>query len=203
MGIDIAVPADEEALYRPPADPVLVRVPGFEFAMVDGAGDPNTSPDYALAVQALYTLSYAVVMPLKRRGRPELKVRPLEGLWWADDPAAFLDGDRTAWQWCMMIRQPPDVPRELSDAALGKVLGKVGPDVARRVRVERFEEGLCAQLLHVGPYADEGPNIARLHTFIAEQGLRLTGRHHEIYLSDPRRAKPEKLRTVIRQPCAG
>ncbi|HYJ75341.1 MAG TPA: GyrI-like domain-containing protein [Kineosporiaceae bacterium] len=193
---------DERTLYRPPTDPVLVLVPAFEFALIDGQGDPNTSEDYRLAVQALYAVSYPVVMTLKRRGRPDLKVRPLEGLWWADDLSVFDPGreDRGSWRWTMMIRQPDDVPRELYDTALAKAAAKVGPDVAGRVRVEPFDEGLCAQLLHRGPYAQEGPNIQRLHAFATADGRSLRGRHHEIYLSDPRRAAPERMRTILRQP---
>ena len=192
----------DETLYRPPTDPVLVEVPAFDFLMIDGRGDPNTSQEYAAAIQALYSASYPVVMTLKRAGRPELKVRPLEGLWWADDVGAFdpATADRTAWRWTMMIRQPDGVPEALYADAMARAAKKVGRDAAGRLRVERFEEGRCAQVMHLGPYADEGPNIVRLHQFVAAQGLALRGRHHEIYLSDPRRCAPAKLRTVIRHP---
>lgn len=196
-----ALPPDE-TLYRPPTDPIVVDVPAFDFRMIDGRGDPNTSPEYAVAIQALYSTSYPVVMALKRAGAPGLKVRPLEGLWWADDVRAFdpATEDRAAWRWTMMIRQPDDVPEELYATATANAAKKVGGDTAGRLRVERFEEGRCAQLMHVGPYAEEGPNIERLHQFVAAQGLALRGHHHEIYLSDPRRCAPAKLRTVIRHP---
>jgi hypothetical protein len=194
--------ADDKALYRPPTDPVLVDVPAFEFVMVDGIGDPETAPGYQAAVAALYAISYPVVITLKRQGRPGLKVSPLEGLWWADDVRAFQASseDRSAWRWTMMIRQPDDVPGGLYDAALAKVAVKVGRGVADRLRIERFHEGLCAQLMHCGPYAAEAANIARLHDFVAAQGLRLRGHHHEIYLSDPRKSAPERMRTVLRHP---
>jgi len=193
---------DDETLYRPPVDPVLVEVPPFEFVMIDGSGDPRTSPGYQAAVGALYAVTYPVVITLKRAGRLDLKVRPLEGLWWADDLSLFqpTSEDRASWRWTMMIRQPDDVPGDVYDAAVAKMAGKLGRAVADRVRIERFEEGLCAQLMHRGAYAGEGPNIARLHDFAAAQGLRLRGHHHEIYLSDPRKTAPQKMRTVLRHP---
>lgn len=193
---------DDKTLYQPPGDPVLIKVPAFEFVMIDGSGDPNTAPDYQAAVAALYAVSYPVVITLKRAGRPELKVRPLEGLWWADDLTVFNPAGeaRASWRWTMMIRQPDEVPGDVYDAAVAKMAKRLGRAVADRVRVERFEEGLCAQLIHHGPYASEGPDIARLHDFAAAQGLRLRGRHHEIYLSDPRKCAPGKMRTVLRQP---
>jgi len=195
---------DEKALYQPRATPVLVEVPSFDFLMIDGMGDPAVSADYQAAVSALYSTSYPVVITLKRAGRTDLKVHPLEGLWWADDLAAFDPAveDRSAWRWTMMIRQPEAVPADVYAEAVGKAAGKVGDELAARLRVERFDEGLCVQLMHVGPYAQEGPNIVRLHDFAAAEGLRLRGRHHEIYLSDPRRTRPERMRTVLRQPVA-
>jgi len=194
-------PRSDDVLYRPPDDPVLVEVPGFDFAMVDGSGDPNTSPDYQQALAALYSFSYPVAITLKRAGRVGLKVGTLEGLWWADDMAAFdTAGDRTAWRWTMMIRQPDDIPAEVVAAARAKVVAKVGATAGQSLRLERFEEGRCAQVMHHGPYADERPTIERLHAFVADQGLRLRGRHHEIYLSDPRRTVPAAMRTILRQP---
>ena len=204
MNTVIPVCADDGTLYQPSADPVLVRVPPFAFVMIDGIGDPGTSAGYQAAIRAVYAVSYPVVLTLKRAGRTELKVRPLEGLWWADDLSAFnpASQDRASWRWTMMIRQPEDVPPDVYAAALAKMAAKTSQDVADRIRVERFDEGLCAQLMHHGPYAVEGPSIVRLHGFAAARGLRLRGRHHEIYLSDPRRSAPEKMRTVLRQPVA-
>jgi hypothetical protein len=189
---------DDKTLYRPPVDPVLVEIPSFEFAMIDG--DPNTSQAFEAAVGALYAVSYPVVITLKRAGRADLKVRPLEGLWWAEDLDVFqpTSEDRASWLWTLMIRQPEDVPADVYEAAFARMAKKLGPTVADQVRIERFDEGLCAQLMHRGPYADEGPNIVRLHDFVAAQGLRLRGHHHEIYLSDPRRSAPEKMKTVLR-----
>ena len=201
----ILAEVDEKALYRPPRDPVLVEVPSFDFIMVDGTGDPSTSAAFEAAVGALYSFSYSVVIPMKRSGRADLKVAPLEGLWWADDLGAFDPARqvRDAWRWTLMIRQPAEIPAEVLANAFAKMAKKVGADLAAGVRFERFDEGRCAQLMHHGPYADEGPNIVRLHEFIAAQGLTLRGHHHEIYLSDPRRSAPDKMRTILRQPVDG
>lgn len=196
------VQPDEKTFYRPPGNPVLVEIPSFEFVMIDGSGDPRTSADYESAVAALYAISYPVAITLKRAGRPDLKVRPLEGLWWADDFSVFQPAseDRASWRWTMMIRQPDGVPADLYDAAVATMARKLGRGMADQVRIERFDEGLCAQLMHRGPYAEETPSIARLHDFAAAQGLRLRGHHHEIYLTDPRKCAPRNMRTVLRQP---
>ena len=199
------MPTQLELLYKATLRPVLVDVPSFEFVMIDGTGDPNDSPEFEAAVSTLYSISYPVVMTLKKSGATGLKVGPLEGLWWADDMAVFGEesDDRSAWQWTMMIRQPSEVPPEIYEAAIDKAAKKLGSAAAERARIERFHEGQAAQVLHRGPYNEEGPSIARLHEFIADQGLVKSGKHHEIYLSDPRRCVPERLRTVLRQPvCA-
>ena len=189
-------------LYRPPAQqPVLVQVPQMAFLMIDGAGDPDTSPAYAQAVEALYAVSHAAKFAARRRPEPvDYKVPPLEGLWWSQDMAAFPEGHRDAWSWTMLIAQPPVVTATLVDQAVADAGRRRDLPVLGRLRFERFTEGLCAQIMHVGPYAAEGPTIEKLHAFIAERGYARRGRHHEIYLGDPRRTAPERLRTVIRQP---
>lgn len=182
----------------------IVDVPEMNFLMVDGAGDPNTSVEFKEAVEALYGVSYALKFMVKR-GETALDygVLPLEGLWWADDMAAFsIDNidKKDEWKWIVMIMQPEYVTPGLLDEALEQVRKKKNPPALSRLRFEGFREGISAQILHVGPYADEAPTIAGLHEFIKEQGYALRGMHHEIYLSDPRRAAPEKLKTIIRQP---
>jgi hypothetical protein len=191
---------DLTRLYRATSTPTLIDVPTMTFLMLDGRGDPNTSADYAAAVQALYTLSYGVKFAIKRTLGVQVKVAPLEGFWWAEDMSAFLRADKSAWQWTAAIRQPAELTPELLDDVAAEVARKKDVPAAASVRLEAFTEGLCAQILHVGPYSAEEPTITRLHAFIAEQGYALGGRHHEIYLGDPRRAAPEKLRTIIRQP---
>ena len=190
-------------LYRASAQPAFVDVPELPFLAVDGAGDPNTAPAYPEAVQALYSVAYTLRFALKRRpDGVDAPVLPLEGLWWAPDPSAFLTGERGAWRWTMLIRQPEQVGADDVAEAVREVRRKRDLAGLDRLRFERFAEGRAAQVLHVGPYSAEGPTIERLHAFVAEQGCRLSGKHHEIYLGDPRRAAPEKLRTIIRQPVA-
>jgi hypothetical protein len=190
-------------LYHATTTPELVQVPTLRFLAIDGHGDPNVSPAYAEAIQALYAVSYAAKFAVKRAGGEDFKVSPLEGLWTADDLDTFLTGDKASWDWTMLIRQPDSVTRELVGRFADEVAIRKGLASARRLRLERFTEGPAAQMLHVGPYSAEGPTIARLHAFLHEQGLAFDGhvqRHHEIYLGDPRRAAPDKLRTIIRQP---
>jgi hypothetical protein len=187
-------------LYAPGRDPVLVDVPEFSFLMVDGHGDPNTADEYREAVEALYTVAYTVKFAVKRAGGTDFGVLPLEGLWWAADPAAFVTGDKSSWDWTMMIMQPEPVTADIVERARADAAAKKALPAVARMRFEQFAEGRAAQLMYTGPYADEGPAIQRLHAFVAEQGYALAGKHHEIYLSDPRRTAPAKLRTVVRQP---
>lgn len=199
------VAADREAavarLYRAGAEPALVTVPELTFVMVDGRGDPNTSPAYAEALQALFRLSYGLRFALRRELGVETRVGPPEGLWSGADPAAWSAAPASAWEWTMMIRQHDAVTGDLFEAAREAALRK-GPAAVADARLERMREGECAQVLHVGPYAAEAPTIARLHAFIAGSGLVPRGRHHEICLGDPRRTAPERLRTLIRRPVA-
>ncbi len=125
---------------------------------------------------------------------------PLEGLWWAEDMALFGADGKEDWQWTMMIMQPDVVTQEFFDLMVSETMKKKPLPGLERLRLERFHEGLCVQIMHIGPYSAEGPNIQKLHHFIAENGYRLCGRHHEIYLGDPNRSAPEKLRTIVRQP---
>jgi hypothetical protein len=191
----------DTVLYQPAMDPVLIDVPPFEFVMLDGSGDPSGSEALAQAITGVYAFSYPVVIALNRGGA-HFDVRPLEALWWADDVAVFdpstLDRDR--WHWRVMIRQPADIPADVIEAAHKSMRNKAGSELAERARLETFAEGLCVQLMHIGPYSTEGPRIAAMHQFVAAQGLRLRGTHHEIYLSDPRRSRPERMRTILRHP---
>jgi hypothetical protein len=192
-------------LYAPSREPGLVDVPELQFAMIDGHGDPNVVSQYRDAVQALFAVAYAVRFALK--GAPnglDYGVMPLEGLWWVPDMAAFTIEDKSAWDWTAMIMQPEQVSAEVFHATRAAVAKKKPSlEALRRVRLERFSEGPAAQVLYRGAYADEGPTIRRLHAFIAEQGYKRAGKHHEIYLSDPGRTAPEKLKTIIRQPVVG
>lgn len=180
----------------------IIDVPSMRFLMIDGAGDPNVVPDYAEAVETLYAVAYAIKFASKTELERDYVVPPLEGLWWADDMNAFLTRDKSAWQWTMMLMVPEWIGPKMIHGVIAKVAGKRKPPPALdKLRVELLEEGRVVQVLHVGPYDDEGPVLEEMHKeFIPRNGLRMTGRHHEIYLSDPRRVAPDKLKTILRQP---
>jgi len=178
----------------------LVDVPEMQFLMVDGSGDPNTSEAYQDAIGVLYGVSYTLKFLSKETEDLDHVVMPLEGLWWAEDMADFPGEDKSAWKWTAMIMQPDHITSAQVDSSREQVWKKNDPPVLDLLRFEPLCEGLSVQIMHIGPYADEAPTIAKLHQFATDHGLSLRGKHHEIYLSDPRRTSPEKLRTVIRQP---
>ena len=178
----------------------VVDVPEMQFLMIDGSGDPNTSVAYREALEALYAMSYTLKFYSKITLGVDYVVMALEGLWWTGDMAEFSADDKDSWDWTSMIMQPDHITASHVETAIGEVRQKKDPPALDRVRFESFREGLSAQIMYIGPYADEAPTITRLHQFAADSGYQLRGKHHEIYLGDPRRTAPEKLRTVIRQP---
>jgi hypothetical protein len=190
-------------LYRPSAKEfVLVDVPPMQFLMVDGHGDPNTAPAYQNALEPLYAVAYKLKFLSKRQLEKDYVVPPLEGLWWAEDVDTFtIRRDKSAWDWTMMIMQPEWITREMFEEAVSQVAkGKELPALPK-LRLEAYDEGLAVQILHVGSYDDEAPTLQRMHQeFMPQNGLEPAGKHHEIYLSDPRKVAPEKLKTVLRQP---
>jgi hypothetical protein len=166
--------------------------------MIDGMGDPNTSSEYAQAVEALFSVSYAAKFMVKNDLQLcDYAVMPLEGLWWADDMSVFLIGDRAGWKWTMMVMQPNFVDDGLIKTTINETKRKKMLHAVDQLRLEEFCEGRCAQILHKGPFTEEGPTNARLHEFIGPQS-NLSGKHHEIYLSDVRRADPKNWKTIIR-----
>lgn len=176
-----------------------IDVPAMRFVKVDGNGDPNSDATYKRAVEWLFTVSYAMKFAAKAMPGVDYVVPPLEGLWWADDPHDFVARRKSRWHWTMMIMVPEFVDRSLYDAALVKARGKLG-EAPASLRLEVLHEGHCLQTLHVGSYDDEGPILAKLHDEIMPaMGLTFSGAHHEIYLSDPRRTPPAKLKTILRQ----
>ena len=195
---------DLKELYKPSArEAALVDVPPMSFLMIDGQGDPNTSQDYVAALEALYSVAYTLKFMIKKGpAAVDYGVMPLEGLWWSDDMNAFVAGRKDSWQWTSMIMQPEFVTRELFEEAVGQAAKKKTLPALSKIRLEEFAEGRAAQIMHIGPYSAEGPTIEKLHGFISEKGFERSGKHHEIYLGDPRRAAPDKLMTVIRQPIA-
>ncbi|RZJ80820.1 MAG: hypothetical protein EON88_31600 [Brevundimonas sp.] len=189
-----------KTLYAPGAVFQQVDVPPLTYVMVDGAGDPNTSPAYGRAVEALYGVSYGLKFAVKAALGRDYVVPPLEGLWTADDPAAFVRRDKAAWRWTMMILAPDFAPRDLFDQAVQKSRAKQG-DLPDSLRLETYVEGASLQILHTGPYDDEGPILQRMHDIeMPARGLTFNGPHHEIYLSDPRRTVAARLKTILRQP---
>lgn len=188
-------------LYQPSAKAVVqVDVPSSRFLMIDGTGDPNTSEEFCQAVEALFSVSYTAKFMIKKGQQAlDYAVMPLEGLWWADDMSAFISNDRKQWKWTMMVMQPSFVGDEVLASAIEQAGRKKALPALGKLRLETFTEGLCAQILHIGPFSEEGPAIEQLHDFIDARSGR-TGKHHEIYLSDTRRGDPKKWKTILRQP---
>ena len=189
-------------LYRPSAKKVeTVDVPKMNYLMVDGEGDPNTSQAFQDAVGVLYPLSYTLKFMIKRGEIGiDYGVLPLEGLWWAEDMSSFSVENKDGWKWTLMIMQPELITKEMVLEATKNVKAKKNPASLPLVRFEPFEEGKVAQIMHIGPFSEEGPTVEKVHSFIEENESQRIGKHHEIYLSDIRRAAPEKWKTIIRQP---
>ncbi|WP_433466261.1 GyrI-like domain-containing protein [Spirillospora sp. CA-128828] len=196
------VKRERKQCYAPRnTDWALVDVPAQQFIAIDGHGDPNTSADYSRAVEALYAVAYTIKFTSKNALGRDFVVAPLEGLWWSDDPEVFVTRAKDAWHWRMLISQPDWITEDLIDEAKQGALAKKGLPAIAEIRRESLHEGTSAQLLHVGPYDDEGPVLAKLHhEYLAANNLRMSGHHHEIYLGDHRRTEPAKLKTVLRQP---
>jgi hypothetical protein len=195
-------------LYSPSKKDIsLVTVPAFNFLMIDGEGNPNISPDFGAAMEALFSVSYTLKFMFKQgklgRNVPDYGVMPPEGLWWMDDMSEFTVENKSRWKWTIMLMQPDFATKDDIEKAKEAAAKKKPNAAIPKLRFEKYEEGLSAQIMFIGPFADEGPTIQRIHQFIKDRGLALGGKHHEIYLSDMRRTPPEKLKTVIRQPCGG
>lgn len=192
---------DPRLPYRATTRIEVVDVPSIAFLAAVGEGDPNTSRLYADVVEALYASSYGVrAVAIEELGRKHT-VAPLEGLWWADDLRVFTARDKDAWHWQMMIAQPPWATDDLVAAGIERARSRRDLAEAGRLTFTTVTEGLAVQTLHVGPYDDEGPTIARMHDeFMPQHGYRPRGAHHEIYLSDVRKTAPGRLRTILRQP---
>ena len=189
-------------LYTPSAKQVeIVEIPQMNFLMIDGEGNPNTSLAFKKAVELLFSLSYTLKFMVKKGEiGVDYGVMPLQALWWSDDMSAFITGNKDIWKWTVMIMQPEFITPEFVEEAKEEVMRKKKLGSLSLVRVEAFKEGKVAQLMHIGPFSEEGPTIEKVHSFIENNGSQKTGKHHEIYLSDIRRAAPEKWKTIVRQP---
>lgn len=188
-------------LYQSSVEKIVrVDVPEMNFLMLDGEGDPNTAQSFSDAIEALYSVSYTLKFMVKKGPLSiDYGVMPLEALWWADDMSAFTSGKKDDWKWTVMIMQPEFITGEMVKEATEAVAKKKKPVALPLLRFETFKEGKAAQTLYIGPFSGEWPTIEKVHLFIAENGGQLVGKHHEIYLSDPRRTAPEKWKTIIRQ----
>jgi hypothetical protein len=189
-------------LYGPSAKKVeIVDVPEMNFLMIDGEGNPNTSQAFKDAVEALLSLSYTLKFMVKKGEMAvDYGVLPLQALWWSDDPSAFSTGNKDVWKWTVMVMQPDIITTALVDVATKELQRKKKLASLPLARFQAFKEGKAAQILHIGPFTEEGPTIEKVHSFIECSGSQRIGKHHEIYLSDIRRAAPEKWKTIIRQP---
>jgi hypothetical protein len=193
---------DRKQLYFPPTDKaVVVDVPELKFFMVDGEGNPNNAAAFPQAIEALFSMSYTLKFDIKKKDHKEdFKVGPLEALWWNNSAGGLEMGKKEDWQWTAMILQPDSTTEAVTKAIKEQVAKKKEVVALGKVRLESFREGKVAQIMHIGPYQNEGPNIQKLRDLIAEIGGRPSGKHHEIYMSDPGRTPPEKWKTIIRQP---
>jgi len=191
------------AAYRAPRGSFeVIEVPPLQYLMVDGHGDPNAAEFYQDAVAAIFGVAYKLKFLSKLELERDYVVMPLEGLWWAEDMASFTtERDKSRWSWTMMNLIPGWIEPEHVERARGVVRQKNASAALESLRFEQLDEGRCVQTLHIGSYDDEAPVLDEMHhRFIPDAGLRMTGRHHEVYLTDPRRSAPEKLRTILRQP---
>ncbi len=188
-------------LYRPTTKKVeVVEVPKMNFLMIDGDGGPN-HPTFQNAIEVLFPLSYTLKFMIKKSDIGiDYGVLPLEGLWWADDMSSFIKDKKDDWKWTLMIMQPELITNEMVVEAVNQVRVKKNPTSLPLVRFESINEGKVAQIMHIGPFSEEGPTVQKLHSFIKDSGKKIIGKHHEVYLSDIRRAAPEKWKTIIRQP---
>jgi len=203
-GIDLK--KEDKELYNPSAKEVsIVDVPEMSFLMIDGEGNPNTSQEYQDSIEALFSVSYKVKFISKKENSQDYVVMPLEGLWWVENMKEFTVQDKSGWKWTAMIRQPDFITKDVIKKAVQEVEKKKKLPALSRIKFQRLHEGLSSQIMHIGPYSQEGPTVEKLHNFIEEKGYEFNGslpgeKHHEIYISNMLRTKPEKLKTIIRQP---
>ena len=191
-----------KSLYNASSQPVMVNVPAMNYLMIDGKGDPNTSVESKEAIETLYPVAYAIKFKFKKENDIDFGVMPLEGLWWTEDMKQFTTENKDIWQWTYMIQQPDFVTENIFKQTLEDVARKKLPAILK-LRFISLDEGLSAQIMHVGPFSEEASTIQKLHSFIKDNGYKIDGlfkKHHEIYLSDYRKTQPQKLKTIIRQP---
>ncbi len=193
----------DKDLYNPKKEPALANVPKMKFFAIEGQGDPGTSAEFQEAIEALYGASFTLKFALKKNppaGFHDWVIPPMEGHWWMAGEAEFDPEEKDLWCWKIMIRQPDFVTEDMLKSTIAELQQKKENESLSKLQFFEFEEGESIQILHIGSYDDEGPTIQKIYNLMEDKGLKMNGRHHEIYLSDPRKTAPEKLRTVIRQP---
>ena len=198
----IDLKTDLHRFYFPARRPEMVDVPVLRYLAIDGEGTPGEGTGFEKAIRALYPVAYTLKFDLRKAAGLDFPVMPLEALWWTDPDGRFDVRSDRPWHWTAIILMPEEVTAEAVDLVAAGVAARKGVSAAGDIHLREIREGRSAQVLHVGPWSEETATIEALHAFIAEQGLHPAGAHHEIYLSDPRRTPPERLRTVIRQPTA-
>jgi hypothetical protein len=192
-----------KSIYSAKATPESVQIPDLSYLAIDGAGDPNNSPEFSSAVEALFSVSYTLKFAIKKQFEKNYVVMPLEGLWWTEHMDRFQILDKSNWLWTLLIMQPKEVTEEILMAAKEQAKTKKQNSYIDKLNLVVLEEGTSAQILHIGPYSSEAENVQKLHQFIKDRGKSFDGliqKHHEIYLSDMRKTAPEKMKTIIRQP---
>ena len=194
---------DFPEFYNPsPKEPSIINIPKMKFFMIDGKGDPNIAKEYKDAVETIYAISYALKMKVVKKETPQndYVVPPLEGLWYMENMKEWSIENKDAWHWTMMIRIPDFVTEEQINKSITIVKETKNPPAISEIYIEDYNEGKVVQIMYYGSYSDEGPTITRMHEFVEKQGYELSGKHHEIYLNDPRKVEPAKCKTIIRQP---
>ena len=201
MADKIDLKKEMKHLYNPSKkEPIIVDVPPMNYLMLDGHGNPNNNPLFQDAVSSLYPLAYGLKFAIKKLQGINYGVMPLQGLWWTENMEEFSTDDKSNWDWTVMIMQPKWVDEALIKEIHHQVKTKKNPPLIDKIRFEKYTEGTVVTLLHIGPFSEEGPNIARMHAYGKDQGYELSGKHHEIYLTDLTKTAPERMKTVLRQP---
>ena len=201
MGEKVDYKKELKELYKASAKACsVIEVPAMRFLMIEGQGNPNESIEFQNGVEALFSVSYTLKFMIKKSDGIDYGVMPLEGLWWCDDMEKFSVEDKDNWKWKLMIMQPSHITHENFFEAVEKVSREKKLNAADKINFATYDEGKAAQILHIGPFSEEGPTVQKLHTFILDNQYQMTGKHHEIYISDTRRGKAENWKTIIRQP---
>lgn len=198
----------KDPAYKAKTEPEIVTIPKTLYVMVDGKGMPENSDgentEFQEAMQILFGIVYTIKFWDKKYPAPpnyaKFNMAPLSGLWWMKNGQSFDMAKPDKWQWTVMLRVPEFVTPKYFNDVLDACIAQKKSEIYKKARLEYLDEGTCVQILHIGPYNTEAPNIEKMHAYAIDKGYTLTGKHHELYFGDPRRTAPEKLKTILRQP---